>query len=112
MTDGGNNLYIDDLYVGDGGIVTATDELQSGMGSVRFFPNPARDYVQFLIPPGLNTPVHIRAYDTPGKLLRDYGEYASNASPILDLAGLPPGFLFFTLQFIGLSYTTRVAKLP
>ncbi|MBK8965222.1 MAG: PKD domain-containing protein [Lewinellaceae bacterium] len=112
VTDGGNNLYIDDLYVGDGGTVTATDELQSGMRSVRFFPNPARDYVQFLIPPGLNTPVHIRAYDTPGKLLRDYGEYASNSSPILNLAGLPPGFLFFTLQFVGLSYTTRVAKLP
>lgn len=112
VTDGGNNLYIDDLYIGDGGTVTVTGEPEATTEPIRFFPNPARDRIQLLTPPGRAAPVHIRAYDALGKPLRDYGEYAAYPSPMLDLTGLPPGFLFFTVQSVGRAYMARVVKLP
>ncbi|MEO6038939.1 MAG: M43 family zinc metalloprotease, partial [Saprospiraceae bacterium] len=106
VTDGGNRLYLDDIQIGVSP-VTDTDELPFGALSVRISPNPAQDYARLQIGTGWNAPLHIRAFDALGRLLRDFG---SNSGTALDLAGLPAGLVFLKIESAGQVLGVRLIK--
>ncbi len=106
VTDGGNRLYLDDIRI-NGGLVTSTGEPQRTALPVRIYPNPAQDLAHIWTEAGWNVPLHIRAFDTLGRLLRNYG---FNSDATLDLAGLPAGLLFLKIQSAGQAMTVRLIK--
>ncbi|MFN0014271.1 MAG: T9SS type A sorting domain-containing protein [Saprospiraceae bacterium] len=106
VTDGGNRLYLDDIQI-NGGLVTATDEPGQYGLPLRLFPNPAFDRVQVRADEGWDEPMHIRVFDSLGRLLRDYG---ADAASTLDLTGLPNGLLFVKIESAGRIATFRLMK--
>ncbi|MBP6828742.1 MAG: T9SS type A sorting domain-containing protein, partial [Saprospiraceae bacterium] len=106
VTDGGNRLYLDDIQI-DGGLVTGTVEPERAAFPVRIFPNPAFELVRVQTEAGWNEPIHIRVFDTLGRLLRDYGP---DPGKTLDLAGLPAGLIFFKIESAGQVVTLRLIK--
>ena len=106
VTDGGNRLYLDDIQI-DGGLVTGTVEPERAAFPVRIFPNPAFELVRVQTEAGWNEPIHIRVFDTLGRLLRDYGP---DPGKTLDLAGLPAGLIFFKIESAGQVVTLPLIK--
>lgn len=106
VTDGGNRLYLDDIQI-NGGLVTAIDEPGQYGLPLRLFPNPAFDRVQVRADGGWDEPMHIRVFDSVGRLLRDYG---ADAASTLDLAGLPNGLLFVKIESAGRIASFRLMK--
>lgn len=74
ITDGGNNLYIDNLYVGDGTGVTGVQEPETSIGDVTVFPNPAVSEAQLnyvLLRP---TDIEIAVYGFDGRSVIRYSQ--------------------------------------
>lgn len=106
VTDGGNRLYLDDIQI-DGGLLTATEEPKSTIAPVMIFPNPASDRVQMKVESTWSAPLYVRAFDTFGRLLRDYGY---NSGHSLDLTGLQTGLIFLKIESAGQVFTFRLLK--
>lgn len=106
VTDGGNRLYIDDIQIG-ASQMTATEEPATNNLTVRIFPNPAQDYVRISTTTDWTSPVRIRAFNSLGSVLRDYG--TTTGAP-LDLQGLPRGLIFFRIESAGQIITTSLVK--
>lgn len=49
VTDGGNNLYLDDIYVGDGSLPTNIEDANRSF-DVQVFPNPSRELLEVRLP--------------------------------------------------------------
>jgi len=51
VTDGGNNLYIDDIYIGDGNdpVIPAAIKSTHTLQEVSLYPNPVQDIVHFRV---------------------------------------------------------------
>ncbi|MEZ4940665.1 MAG: M43 family zinc metalloprotease [Saprospiraceae bacterium] len=106
VTDGGNRLYLDDIQI-DGGLVSATAEPEHAVLPIRIFPNPAQDHVQVSTEIEWTAPLHIRAFDTLGRLLCDYGRESNHS---LNLTGFPAGLVFFKIESAGQVMTIRLIK--
>lgn len=106
VTDGGNRLYLDDIQI-NGGLLTATDEPEQAVLPVRILPNPARDIALVQTEKNWTEPLRVRAFDSLGRLLRDYGPDSGNS---LDLAGFPAGLVFFKIESAGRTMTLRLVK--
>ncbi len=75
VTDGGNNLYIDNIYVGDGSdVATAVDEMSNTLNTISLFPNPANDNCTLEYFINKQTAVNISIYRLNGQLAISFDE--------------------------------------
>ncbi len=63
--------------------------------SSQVYPNPSKDFLQ--IDQGKNIPVHIRLFDTTGKIMRS--TWGNESLIELDLSGLSSGIYFLNLEY-------------
>lgn len=101
ITDGGNNLYIDNIYVGDGTGPTGISEADRSIGDVSVYPNPTvgnSTIVYSLISAG-NVDITVR--NIHGQLINTISEGTKSMgkhSRELDTGGLAPGIYYLSLQ--------------
>jgi len=88
-------------------MMTTTGEPRQIALPVRIFPNPAQERVDVQTAADWTEPLHIRVFDSLGRLLHDYG---ADAASTLDLAGLPNGLLFVKIESAGRIATFRLMK--
>lgn len=101
ITDGGNNLYIDNIYVGDGTGPTGISEADRSIGDVSVYPNPTvgnSTIVYSLVSAG-NVDITVR--NIHGQLINTISEGTKSMgkhSRELDTGGLAPGIFYLSLQ--------------
>lgn len=75
VTDGGNNLYLDNIYVGDNSTaITGVDEISSDFGKLILYPNPSNGNTTLEYTLNNQSPVEISIYNLEGKLICTYNE--------------------------------------
>jgi hypothetical protein len=62
------------------------------------FPNPANDSVTLIWTPEQNEPVHIRIFQTDGRLVRNIEQHPNTGKVILDIRDLSPGTYWVFLR--------------
>lgn len=79
VTDGGNNLYIDDIYTGDGSVATTgINEVRDYSESISLFPNPSNEYVILEYALKQNELVQVFIYSMQEQLIKSYNEGIKN----------------------------------
>lgn len=91
VTDGGNNLYIDNINIGNSAVGIA-DNLTTG-GFLNIYPNPVNDYLTILSSEELNT---IVIYNTIGAVV--FQTKSRVRKEQIDISGLPPGVYIIEAQ--------------
>ena len=81
VTDGGNNLYIDDLYIGNGSELVSSLETLTNVGDINIYPNPTTGSIQIKYSLKTTEEVAISLLDLNGKLV-------CQAQPILQMPGV------------------------
>jgi Secretion system C-terminal sorting domain len=87
VTDGGNNLYIDNINIGD--INVGIEEIGTEQASFSMFPNPAANVVQFnysLISPN----DRLQIYSASGQLIQEY----TNLPSTISIEDFAPGIYY------------------
>jgi len=71
VTDGGNNLYIDDIYMGDGTApVLSVSEYFLSRQTLKIFPNPASDNISLLLNLESRHPINLALFDYMGRMVK------------------------------------------
>lgn len=79
VTDGGNNLYIDNIYVGDGSVATTSvNELQNTIDNITLYPNPSNGNSVLEYSINQQSNIEIRVYTMQGRLIKSYNEGMKN----------------------------------
>jgi PKD repeat protein len=101
VTDGGNNLYIDNIYVGDGSIATTNvSEISDMSGSVFLYPNPSMDNSTLAFVLDRQGIVKIEIYSMQGQLVKSINESAmsrGNQRVTISTSGFKQGVYFVRL---------------
>ena len=75
VTDGGNNLYIDNIYVGDGSVATTSvSETPYALDNISLYPNPSNGNSVLEYSLNQQSNVEIEIYNLEGKLIRLFRE--------------------------------------
>jgi PKD repeat protein len=92
VTDGGNNLYLDDLYIGNGSELVASGEIFTEGESLKIYPNPASGQINLGLQ--LQTPenISVQLFNAQGVLLQEIPKQM-----------YPAGYQHLTLPATGLS---------
>lgn len=101
VTDGGNNLYIDDIYLGDGTGLTSVQEPPAIGSNMSVYPNPSNEssIVEYSLE--RQTVVNISVYDPFGQVIMSYLEGLKDQGQhqfTLTTADLVPGVYFVRVQ--------------
>ncbi len=110
-SDGGNNIYLDDINIYSGGssddIVVGLEENGLEIESVALFPNPADEQINVRFTSSSDLPASIVVQDVSGKILRSSSLNATTGSNLvlLDTDTLSQGVYFLKLQ-VGSSMKT------
>lgn len=116
VTDGGNNLYIDNIYVGDGSSITSVREYSSTEKAITVYPNPSGESAIVEYSLSRQAPVNIYVYAPLGQLVKSYSEGMKDVGRhqyTLSLDGLASGIYFvkviaretvFSVQLIVANY--------
>lgn len=102
-SDGGNNLYLDDINLGVG---AGVNDLYESLSSVTVFPNPAADKVSLQITLAEPRELEISLLNTLGQIIGVFGKklYEEGMQEVsLPLKNLPAGLYFITLSDKGRS---------
>lgn len=112
VTDGGNNLYIDDIYVGDGSAPSVgLEEVPHTIKSLSLYPNPTNGNSTLsytLAEPGQ---VSIGIYNSQGQLIKAFDQGIENSGEhqrMLPTESLPKGIYFVR---IGTGSTKRSIRM-
>ncbi len=113
VTDGGNNLYIDDIYVGDGSAprTVGIPEVSETIGKVSLFPNPSngQSTLEFSLKGRGKTEINI--YSIQGRLVQSINEETASEGlhrVSLPTANLLPGVYFVRLRIGSSEKTTKM----
>ncbi|MGB0930053.1 MAG: M43 family zinc metalloprotease [Chitinophagales bacterium] len=68
VTDGGNNLYLDEIYVGDGSLPTSIEDAEL-KAAITVFPNPSNGFLQVQLPVSASKNVSLTVTDIHGKMV-------------------------------------------
>lgn len=102
VTDGGNNLYIDDIYVGDGAnLITGFKQSQNDIGELKLYPNPATDKTTLEFSLAQQSKISIDVYNIQGQLIRSYDRQNmadGNHKVSIATTGLEQGVYFLKIQ--------------
>ncbi|MBD80969.1 MAG: PKD domain-containing protein [Crocinitomicaceae bacterium] len=80
LTDGGNNLYIDDIYVGDGSLATtSTSDVSLSLYDINLYPNPSYGNITLEYTFQQAHDLKIDIYDLKGKLILEFNEGVKQA---------------------------------
>lgn len=105
VTDGGNNLYIDNINIGASAVGVRDHGVNND--AVLLYPNPAHDQVRI----ELNNqrfakgPVAVRVYDVTGNLVHE-----SSGRLKIDVSGLSSGVYFVNVQAGGFTVRKKLLK--
>lgn len=97
VTDGGNNLYIDNIYVGDGSSVTSVRDNSPAENAISIYPNPSGESAIVEYSLNRRAPVNICVYAPLGQLVKSYSEGMKDVGRhqnILSTDDLAPGMYF------------------
>jgi len=102
VTDGGNNLYIDDIYLGDGSDpINAVREIQSNLNQVILYPNPSNSFSTLQYSLSESTYLSISIYDAMGRMAETFFEGDKKIgvhSQKIELKNKIPGIYFVSLK--------------
>ena len=101
ITDGGNNLYIDNIYVGDGNGPTGISEADRSIGDVAVYPNPTVGNSTVTYSLISASQVEIAVRNIHGQLVNSFSEGMKNIgkhSRELDMNGLAQGIYYLSLR--------------
>ena len=111
VTDGGNNLYLDNIYVGDGSVATtsisnALDELNN----VIIYPNPIKDQIYIRFTPNSSGPIEITISDLNGKIIQKEPilSHKELITKSYNLSTMVNGIYFVSINSTNLSITKKV----
>ena len=109
QSEGGNNVYIDDINIGG---YSATDNLLNE-NSIQIYPNPASDKLTILfnLPSAIDG--SIKLYDLTGRMINEIysGKILSNYNYTYDLKNLSPQVYFIQLESNGFKQLYRFVKI-
>ncbi len=109
QSEGGNNVYIDDINIGG---YSATDNLLNE-NSIQIYPNPASDKLTILfnLPSAIDG--SIKLYDLTGRMVYEIysGKILSNYNYTYDLKNLSPQVYFIQLESNGFKQLYRFVKI-
>lgn len=115
VTDGGNNLYLDDIYVGDGSAaISGISENVDKLNDVTVYPNPAKDQITIQFLSNSITPVDIVISDINGKtvhkevLIPTIGK----VNEAYSISGINSGVYFVSIGSKNYSVTRKIVILP
>jgi hypothetical protein len=112
VTDGGNNLYIDNIYVGDGSnLITGLNEIPGDIGILRLYPNPATNHTTLEYSLARQSKVNFDVYNLRGQLIRSLNERnmtKGNHEIIVSTEEFEQGIYFIKIQA---ETTTKTVKL-
>ncbi len=112
VTDGGNNLYIDNIYVGDGSTATTSVSEKSDMsGFVVLYPNPNMGNSTFAFSLDRQRKVKIEVYSMQGQLVKSINEGAmirGTHRVNISAAGLKQGVYFVRLTMGAIEKTVQM----
>lgn len=96
VTDGGNNLYIDNINVGS--LTSSIQEPLFTENAIRISPNPANTYTRIEYDIKLPTHNQIQLTDMAGKTVAFYDSHSNSESQILiNTSKIPSGFYFIQI---------------
>jgi PKD repeat protein len=102
ITDGGNNLYLDNIYVGDGSAPVEKIIIgENRHGDFSLYPNPALDNTTFEYWMEQNDQVEITIWAISGQKIKTYykgSKDKGNHKITLSTKGIVPGVYFVNLQ--------------
>lgn len=102
VTDGGNQLYIDDLYMGDGrSEITSLEKTDTPISDLHIYPNPASVYFNVSLTLAGHTPVRLSLFDQLGRKCYQSPirkRAAGRHSWRIDTIDLPTGMYTFVLE--------------
>jgi len=102
VTDGGNNLYIDDIYIGDGNtpVLSVSGEYFSGQ-TLKIFPNPASEKINLSLNMGSMQTTAIAMFDYTGRMVKrsEYKPVVSGMQQLtIETAGLTEGIYYIVVD--------------
>ncbi|HFA49203.1 MAG TPA: T9SS type A sorting domain-containing protein [Bacteroidetes bacterium] len=101
VTDGGNNLYVDDLYIGNGSDLVSAGEVFLENGNLEIYPNPAFDKINVKLHLTEKEMLSVKLFNAQGMLLEKISnrEYTAGQQQIyLPTDGIPSGVYFVVLE--------------
>jgi PKD repeat protein len=101
VTDGGNNLYVDDLFVGSGSYISGLNKKNSILNDVSIFPNPSFGTSTLKYTLEKAGPVEIVLYDLQGQILKSFDEEWNNSGAqefSFSTEGWNPGTYFLKVK--------------
>ncbi len=101
VTDGGNNLYIDDIFVGDNSNDPTGINAEHALLNMNLFPNPSRGQSKLSLQLNKSSQLQLRLLTASGKevLYHDLGQHkAGRLSHIIDTRNLASGVYFIRVD--------------
>lgn len=113
ITDGGNNLYIDNIYIGDGTGPTGISEVNRSITDVSVYPNPTagNSIIAYSLTSVSNVEIAVR--NIHGQLIDSFSEGMKNIgnhSRDLDLSELAQGIYYLSLRTEDAERTIKLMK--
>ncbi|MCY7409093.1 MAG: T9SS type A sorting domain-containing protein [Chitinophagales bacterium] len=93
VTDGGNNLYVDDIGIG---ITTGVNET-ANENTFTIFPNPATDFINLTLVNKFQSALEISLLDVLGKNVREISLGKANSQISIPIADLSDGIYFIRI---------------
>ena len=90
VSDMQNGLYIFDVT----GAVTSAGEINSGYSGVLLFPNPVKNKLNILLPPGKTKPVTVKLLNLQGQIILDEFIYTGSGAIEFNVENISPGIYF------------------
>lgn len=115
VTDGGNNLYIDNIYVGDVSIATTgIGEAAQQLSNITVCPNPARDQIKIQFSSNSIASVEIIISDINGKNIRrdTFVPSKDRVNKIYSISDINSGIYFVSIRSNDNLITRKIIKLP
>ncbi len=104
VTDGGNNLYVDDLYIGNGSDLVSASEIFVEGASLKIYPNPASDKININLDLPEKEMISVKLINAQGMLLREIPDQdfmAGQQQLYFSTMGIPTGVYFVVLEADG-----------
>ncbi len=104
VTDGGNNLYIDDLYIGNGSDLVSASEIFMEGANLEIYPNPAHDKINIRLDLPEKEMLSAKLFNAQGMLLREIPnrDYSAGQQQLyFSTTGIPAGVYFVVLEADG-----------
>lgn len=114
VTDGGNNLYIDNIYVGDGSIsTTGVNEADNQLNNIAVFPNPAKDQINIQFSSNSHASVEIIISDINGINLQKevFIPHKGIVNKSYSMSNMNEGVYFVTVRSNKYTNTKKIIKL-